>query len=397
MECLLVAARRAADTLGRVSRQCLWSGAALLLSSMPGQVSAYDNSRSPPFQPATTGRDFGNVSVHPDGEHWLVTESVEKNKGVVNSIVWLYHLPTRTQKRYQLSDAYQYEFARFSPSGRHIVMTRYPKPAIAGEPAFRASIAQGEIVMMNTDGTDFRVLPIPKGKIFLPVMSPDERRIAYWLSTKDRAPGERTLITNFEVHEFDRDKEITRRFSEYFSFYEFRSLAYIADDTIMMGAYGLMQGKSNHPNPNNLFASQIFLSKRDSKEVIHSFMTFRNANTPASDSIGNTYFGTEVEKIGIAVARQSSNGKVSVWRVPNNLSRINDICAEPGGRYLAIVYHLQTTNQYREKNKNLKSLAIFDLKKEIWVDVAPPVLQTADSIRIIEQKDSSQGKLVSSR
>ncbi len=377
--------------LADVLHQFVSAIALIVCFGIPVQSDAYDNTRNPPFQPAITGRYFGNVSVHPDGEHWLITESVEKTKGIATSIVWLYHLPTRTMKRYELPDAYQYAFARYSPSGRHIVMTRYPKPAIAGEPAFRASIAQGEIVMMNADGTDFKVLPIPKGKIFSPVMSPDERRIAYWLSTKDRPPGERTLMGNFELHEFDRDTEMSRRFSRSFSFYGFRTLGYVSADEIMMGADGLLLEKNKSLSFGSIFESKIYFVKRERSEKIQHFHSdFKFANSPVSDSLGNIYYEADVDGVGISIVKQSPERFTSIWRVPRDAVNIYDICVEPGGKYLTIIYLLKSTNGLRANKDAGKSIAIFDVKKEMWVDVALPALETAGGIRAVGKESFYQ-------
>lgn len=371
-------------------RQCIrWmTRLGMLVVSLvsSGPSTAYDNTRDPPFQATTEGRRFGSISVHPDGEQWLITETVMKDHGVQSEVIWLFHLPTKIMRQYQLPGAYQYAFPRFSPTGRYVLMSRYPIPVDTGQKAFREALMQSEIVMMNIDGTGFRVLPVPKGRIFMPVMSPDESKVAFWLSKKERPPGERTIFTHFTVLEFDVKTGNTSQFAGKFAFHEFHSLAYISNDQIIMGAYGLVEGDSIPPRPMYTHENQIFIQKRGAKESLRQpNIAFQGARDPTLDSDGNTYFKTEVKNIGISIARQSAEKNSSVWRIPSGAADVLKIYAAPRGDYLAVLYLLPTSYGSPLRRQRLGSLALFDLHKEIWVNVMPPLYQTAQNIPVLER------------
>ncbi len=388
---------RTTTSFSQWQRQCIrWMtrlGMLVLSILASGESIAYDNTRDPPFQAATEGRRFGSISVHPDGEQWLITETVMKNHDAQSEVIWLYHLPTKSMRQYQLPGAYQYVFPRFSPSGRYVLMSRYPVPIDAGQKAFRRALTQSEIVMMNTDGTGFQVLPIPKGRIFMPVMSPDESKVAFWLAKKERPPGERTILTNFTVFEFDVSTGSTRQFAGNFAFYEFHSLAYISNDQIVLGANGLVEGDSFPHQSSDLAESQIFFQKRGVKEILNrSYTEFQGARDPTLDSLGNTYFKAEIKHIGISIVMQTIRRKFVIWRVPGSAADILKIYADPTGNYLAVLYLLPTSYGSPVRRQRLGSIALFDVKKEIWVNVMPPLYQTADLIPVFEREISTTRK-----
>jgi hypothetical protein len=130
------------------------------------------------FTLAKNGRDFDKVSIHPNSEDWLFIECSHELNPAGDCYVLRYSLKTQQLQRYQLPDGYLYSYASFSPQGHYIVASRAPKHD-GSEAQIQQSIENAEIVVMRSDGTDFRVLPLAKGRKLAPFMSQDETKIAY--------------------------------------------------------------------------------------------------------------------------------------------------------------------------------------------------------------------------
>jgi hypothetical protein len=380
---------RTTTSFSQCQRQCIrWMtrlGMLVLSILASGESIAYDNTRDPPFQAATEGRRFGSISVHPDGEQWLITETVMGDRGELQGIVWQYHVPTKSLRQYQLPTGYRYGYARFSPTGRYVLMVRYPLPVDTSPKAFRETIVQSEIVMMNTDGTGFQVLPIPRGRIFMPVMSPDESKVAFWLAKKERPPGERTILSHFTVLEFDIQTGSTRPFSGPFEFYEFHSLDYTSDDEIMIGAYGLFTEKPEDIWKRSIHENQIYTIKRSPTADLKPVLSiYKYANRPTRDYRGNVYFEAEIDSYGISIVRKTPEKNTFIWRVPRDAAEISKIYAAPRGEYLLVLYVIRDNRGTTFRARKAYSIAMFDLKKEVWTDVAPPFYQSVNAIQVHE-------------
>jgi len=83
-----------------------------------GPVLGYDNTKFPSFDTKIPHRGFQHISIHPNEEEWLITESADK------TYFFLYNLKTKSLQRYGLPEDYQYTFATFSPDGKQIAIVR---------------------------------------------------------------------------------------------------------------------------------------------------------------------------------------------------------------------------------------------------------------------------------
>ena len=354
------------------------------------ETAAYDNSRSPPFEAPKEGRVISRVSIHPDGEHWIFTEAVDKTGGVMTNIVWLFHLPTRKLRRYQLPEDHQYGYVRFSPSGRFVVMARYPNQRDGSEAEYRRVISEVELVMMNMDGSEFKVLSVPKGMLLMPVVSPDEKKVLYSISKKMRDPGERTLLTNFDIYEFDIESGKNYPYSRSLTFYSFHSIDYISNDEILIGAYGLLAGGSVPSHTPSIHASEVYYLKRGSEEGPRAlFSMFKSANDPTVDAKGNIFFEAYVDNVGISIVRHSSEKSTSIWRLPKSVTDISDICVDPKGKYLAATYRFHVPYRSPSRTRGIGSVAVFDLKKQIWFDAFLHQPVVSQPIKVLPPKRSS--------
>ena len=99
-----------------------WISTALSVFACTPSI-AYDNSKFPPFQSVTADRKFQQISIHPNGEEWLITEEKGKN------YLLLYSLKTKRLQRYETPGNYEYTFAAFTRTGDQIVMIRRELPA----------------------------------------------------------------------------------------------------------------------------------------------------------------------------------------------------------------------------------------------------------------------------
>ncbi|HEX2530276.1 MAG TPA: hypothetical protein VHK70_02265, partial [Burkholderiaceae bacterium] len=199
------------------------------------------NVAAPTFVLEKNGRDFDKISIHPNSEDWLFTECSRDLNPHGDCHLLRYNINTKQLQRYLLPDGYLYGYASFSPRGNFIVMNRSPKHD-GSEAGIRQSRENGEIAMMRSDGADFRVLPIPKGRNIAPVMSKDETRIAYWRNSDVPQPSGRTAgFGDFDIREYDLRTHKDSLFAGPFHFYEGGNSQYLSDDEIMINSYGPRQ------------------------------------------------------------------------------------------------------------------------------------------------------------
>ncbi len=333
---------------------------------------AYDNSRSPPFEAAKAGRGFQNISVHPNGDEWLISEFSNALTTYDIGYLFIYSLKNHSYHRLDLPADYSYLGASFSSTGEQIVFVRQPPSKKGGHDDVMNSYARGEIVIMNRDGSDYRVLPMPPNRIVCPKLSPSGKKVAYLVASSDKPPGRGTFMAYYDIWEFDLNSGENKLFAGPLTFYHAKMISYLSESEIIASAiFPRHTGTTERPDFLGQYqASEIFRIKREMRFAPEpSYYDLSYAKFPTIDQRGNIFYQAEPAKIGISLVRKDAEGDITVWREPMmNRADVRQFTADPGGAYVAFIYGGPPI----KSTEGTSALGYFDLKTEKWISVAPP-------------------------
>ncbi len=310
-------------------------------------------------------RDFQHVSIHPNEEECLITETSDKGHFL------LYNLRTRRLMRYELPANYQYTFAAFSPDGKQIVMVRRERRPEQTMRDQLENLNNAEIAIMNKDGSGFQTLPIPKGILVTATFSPDGKKIAYWVGKTVRSPGSKTWVADFDVREFDLSSRHDRLFSGPFNFFGINSINYLSDSALLIGATSPRPAPGQNQDSDAEFNySEIYRLDRSQTHIPKPiFTTHFNAHNPATDGNRNIYFIDYPKKIGTAITKVSLDGKKTSWRAPDLESHsIHKLMPSRSGKYLLFIYGSRSSAGGDSKS----AIGLFDIEKSSWQPVSLP-------------------------
>ncbi len=361
-------------------------------SAASGQTAPNHSGESPLETDPTKGRDFRDISVHPNGEELLFTECIydPKVEPTGDCYVLRYHLPTKSLYRYALPTDYVYKSASFSPHGHSIIMNRVPKIGISPD-AVRQAHDQSEIAYMKVDGTRFRIVPLAKGNKVGPVMSDDETRVAYWRATL-RPPGSKTFSSNFDVWEADLKTGYDQLFAGPFVFFERARLQYLSPDELLVGAYGpRAHAQSMTAYDKKYNSSSVYRIQRNLTKLPEPILTeVEYASFPSSDNARNLYF--KGARPGIALFRKDLRGEIQQWGWPVRYGPgdwggggWHDLAAHPGGSFIAFVYEIKGTSARDAKRR----LGLLMMQTSEWRDLNIPSLQSSQLIPVTTAESSS--------
>lgn len=324
-----------------------------------GQQAANQTDASPFEVDPAKGRDFREISVHPNGQELLFTECVYDPKLDPGGgcYVLRYHLTTKSLQRYALPVGYFYRTASFSPRGSYVLMSRAPKTD-GSEEKVRQAHENAEIVLMKTDGTDFKVLPLAIGNKVAPIMSPDETRVAYWRSTV-RPPGSKSFSSQFDVWEVNLNIGQDSLYAGPFAFFERDRLQYLSQDDMLVGAYGSITMLREHAQSMTEYEkkynhSEMYRIQRGMTTLPEPILTeVAHAGFPSVDKTGNLYF--KGQRPGISLFRKTTQGEIEQWKWPLRYAPgesgggWHDLVPAPDGSYIAFVYEIKGTATRDEK------------------------------------------------
>ncbi len=354
----------------------------LLMMSMLRPSLAYDNSVFPPFEMNKVGRGFNQISIHPDGEHWLISECSDRiNPSQPSCYLFLYNYKNQSYQRYDLDSGYQYTDPQFSPTGRWIVSVRTKLPQTESYEALVRSYVESEILMFRMDGTDLRVLPVPKGRIKSPVMSPDENKVAYWMSGRVRSAGAKTTFTDFDIHEFDLVSEKDSLFAGPYRFFLADGLQFKTHDMIVASAYGPAAFASDMGAYREKFGtSEIYLFKRGARDLpAPAFSTIASATSPTITKDARMYLLGSPWPHGMSIVEAGDESYLKRWRIPRLSDQaITSITVAPSGSYIVFIYPTTPIRSAEPKN----NLGLFDLSLESWIPVSIPPPDAATGRRL---------------
>ncbi len=324
------------------------------------------------------GRDFRELSIHPNGQELLFAECVYDPKLYPDGYCWAlrYNLHSNRLQHYELPTGYVYPGVRFSPSGRYVLMTRLP--SIGGkEEGVRQAFENTEIAWMKADGTDFKVLPLAKGNKVAPIMSDDEARIAYWRAAL-RPPGSKTFSSNFDVWEVNLITGQDSVFAGPFSFFDRSGLQYLLQDDMLIGAGGpsaFARSLSEYWKKYN--RSEVYRIPRGTTTLPEPILTeVEGAKSPSSDRTGNIYF--HGQRPGISLFKKSREGTIEQWVKPHDIGPIYSLVAAPNGSYLAFTYEVKGARPRSGK----RGIGLLNTHTSEWRSLSIPPLQSSTPIAV---------------
>lgn len=339
------------------------------------QAQGEQKSTAPQFTLEKNGRDFDKISIHPNSEEWLFTECSRELNPEGDCHLLRYNINTKQLQRYLLPDGYLYSYASFSPQGNYIVMSRSPKHD-GSEEKIRQSFENGEIVMMRSDGTDFRVLPIPKGRNLAPVMSKVETKIAYWRISSQRLPGGDRGWGDFDVHEYDLKTKREVLFVGPFHWVGGGNPQYLSENELMINSYSPRKNGQNMANEyqKKYNYSQVYLLKRGAVDFpVPSFADVEHAQNSSADRAGNIYLdGQKMPGVGASFFRKAPSGEITLWRRPH-LGALRNATVAPNGQYIAFIYAAEGTRYSARKS----AMGLLDTVDSKWLPVDIPSLQSS--------------------
>jgi len=330
---------------------------------------------APKFTLEKNGRDFDRISIHPNSEEWLFTECSRELKPEGDCHLLRYNINSKQLQRYILPDGYLYSYASFSPQGNYIVISRSPKHD-GSEEKIQQSFENGEIVMMRSDGTDFRVLPLPKGRNLAPVMSKDETKIAYWHISSQRTPGGGRGWGDFDMREFDLKTKQDTLFAGPFHFVSGGNSQYVSENEIMINSYSPRINGLNMANEyqKKYNYSEVYLLKRGDVEIpVPSFADVEHAKNASADRAGNIYLdGQKMPSVGTALFRRTPSGEITFWQRPH-LGALRHVIVAPNGQYISFIYSADGTRWAEKKS----AMGRLDIANSQWIPVSIPTLQSS--------------------
>ncbi len=349
----------------------------LTFVSLCSSAVAYDNSVFPPFAITRDDRRFTWLSIHPDSERWLITECTDRiDPPRKLCYLFIYHRTNQSYQRLGLSSSYSYSYAQFSPDGQHIVAVRMPAAKDDSYEEKVRTAAQSEIIMMRADGQEFRVLGIPKGPLKVPVISPDETKVAYWSATMIRPEGSKTFTSNFDLNEFDLQSGSRRLFSGSFRFFLAGQFQYQSADQVVAHASGPFNpGKSSFSYDEQFNFSRLYCFDRKEERLQDPCLSdVPHASHPSLDRNGNLYLEGAHPTYGMSLFKISPSGQQQSWRMPRITNAgIGFLVSAPTGDYLGFIYSdASPASQFL-----YSALGYFDFFTERWISLPLPPPESA--------------------
>lgn len=340
-------------------------------------AASYDNSRPPPFEMEKEKRGFSWLSIHPDGERWLITECTDRlGQPLGSCYLFLYNRQTQLYQRYDLDPHYMYADGQFSPSGDTIVAVRRPRPTEITHEEKNRVYVNAEILLMDVDGSNLRVLPIPQGFVKQPAMSPDGSKVAYWRAAKARRPGAKTWLTDFDLWEFDLVSGENRLFAGEHRFFLANGVQYASNDEVLANAeYPATTPITIFEYVKKYGSNKIYFLKRGVNELPPP--AFSGAKSVYSAALGankRVYLLGALPTHGNSIIEMEGDRVKQYWRVPHlSDTGISSLFGSTGAAYLLFSY---SSVPIRAPSP-ATGIGMFDLRQERWLPVSLPMPELA--------------------
>ncbi len=358
----------------------LWTSAPSVANEKRAPVAMVETPTTrTPFSPPNAGRDIRSLSLHPNGVDWLFVECAQDGDNRCD--VMRYQLDSGRLYRYGLPQAYSYTYARYSPKGNFIVMSRRPVHG-GSEDALERSLHDSEIVLMHQDGRGLEVISTAPGNKLWPFMSLDETRIAFWRAARLVPPGKRIRLFDFDIREFDRRDRVERPFARAFHFVDGGQAQYISDDEILFESYGPIDHFSEYHRRYD--GNEIYRMKRgaDTVPTPDVFDGIEHIRMPSMDRAGSLYLWGQTPRYGLTVIRIAADGERSGWLQEDGSEASFDpreVVCDPNGKYIASIYR----DHSLRFGGGAGGLAMLDIAANKWGTLPLPPRAEAEEIPVV--------------
>jgi hypothetical protein len=335
---------------------------------------------------ADEGRSYSpSVSVHPNERDMVFSECGNLPGNESGCFVLKFNREAKTLGRYALPGEYNYENPSFSPSGNWIVAERRPKlSTVPDESQWQEIYRQSEIVMFRVDGSEFTVLPLAPGYKAAPVMSPDEKYVAF--RRGEVLPRTSRFMAMdgdaWEVKLVDGKESL---FAANFRFLQMWGMQYVDSDTLLVNAGSPYAIAPDNPAEaataipayeKQSRRSQIYRLRRGDRILVVPLQTgFDSAQRASMDRAGNLYFdgSGQLELLH----RLSPAGKLMHRTLPVEMvNQIISMNSTPSGNYLACVLACGP------RSRGIRKIALLDFETNIFAPVTIPPLNSSYQIAI---------------
>lgn len=357
----------------------LWTSASQVANEKKAVVAVVETlTTRTPFSPPNGGRAIRSLSLHPNGNDWLFVECAQDGDNRCD--VMRYQLDSGRLYRYALPSAYSYTYARYSPKGNFIVMSRRPVHG-ESEDALRRSLNDSEIVLMRQDGRELEVIPTAPGNKLWPFMSPDETHIAFWKAALLVPPGKRIRLFDFDIWEFDRHDRTERPFASVFHFVDGGQAQYISNDEILFESYGPIDHFSEYHRRYD--GNEIYRMRRgaDAVPTPDVFDGIEHIRMPSMDRAGSLYLWGQTPRYGLTVIRIAADGRRSGWLQEGGAEASFDpreVVCDPNGKYIASIYR----DHPLRFGVGSGGLAMLDMAAKKWSAVPLPPWAQAEEMPV---------------
>ena len=345
------------------------------------------HSRVKPLSAA--GRLFASLSVHPNNKELLFLETKEREPEV--SMLLRYDIETEKMQFYDLPRDYRYLSAAFSPSGKYVLLWR--APVVHGtRHAIRAAAADSEIEIMQSDGSGRSVLALREGLKMLPVMSHDERYVAFWRG--EISKRRKSFSRHNEVWEFDLLTRTEKLFAKSYEWSSAGPLNYLQDNQqiIVYGGYPRQPAPKVAHLPTEYVRSVALRPPTENSELKINgpalFAVRRGTNdyprnqlvnvpepsNPSLDRAQNLY----------VVSRPPGETIFYVQGPENAIRDLEYPAAKNGAIFGAVAFpnasHIAVIFIYPDTPLPNRGLALFNLEKKTWRQLDIPSWEDATKI-----------------
>jgi len=340
------------------------------------------------------GRDFSVLSFNKDGTELmfnecfdakLINKDAEENERECR--IFRLNLANNSLRHYNFpdQDKYKYSEASFSPEGNYVVLKRVPKtdeslPAEEYNELVRENSQKAEICIMNTGGSNFKIIKTTPGIKARPIMSNDETKIAYFRGEL-RQPGSKTFAANFDIWEIDLKNKTDKLFAGPYKFYGIgQNVQYLkGDEKILVDAYG-----PKKINNKEYDYSQIYTIKRGEIEVQEP-MTMDGVShleKPFLTKNGTMFFygqGTRdgLYGRGLGLIRKANNNKIMKWDAVPEFGYKVQILPTPNEEKVFFIYILNDNDPSRRADLTKNGIAFLDTTNSKWQKFDVPLVSSS--------------------
>ena len=341
-------------------------------------------------------RYFRSLSVHPNNKELLFLESIDGRTETYK--LMRFHLETGKLQHYALSNKHDYRSAEFSPSGKFIVLWRFP--AVGGDwLAQREASKKSELVILNTDGSGINFIAISEGLKQLPAMSHDDRYVAYWRGEIYPGRGSSYSRSN-DVWEVDLLTGEDRLFASKSYFAVAGRLQYFKEDGRLLvscespmaylvplseeaDSYGYLKRTAriifDPPTPpfENLTGTRVFAFTRGEKDLPIPHVL--NAFSPSYASLSNSQdlYYVDYDFKRYKLTKHANAEAHPAWQFPLiQINRLHSPVVFPNNKHLGFIF------VYQGAEERSRGIGLFNLKNNTWRQLDIPTLEESTPIEI---------------